>query len=183
MLGFCLVNVLSSVAFSLPLSLSYPKKESWRAQGTAMAGGTDNNQLKWQQRHGGVGNSDGNSSRGHSNDCRGRANDCRGRANKYPGHWRRRNHLRHCRRRSSNCSVRSNICSERGKECLALRAGSSAHSAVLPPLVGGGACPTFPVGSRGGGSHDKRVVGAGCDGCVGGCACWFCVCCAPLLFC
>jgi hypothetical protein len=28
-----------------------------------------------------------------------------------------------------------------------------------------------------------RVVGAGCDGCVWGCACWLCVCCAPLLFC
>jgi hypothetical protein len=30
---FCLVDVLLSVAFLLPLSLSYPKKESWRAQG------------------------------------------------------------------------------------------------------------------------------------------------------
>jgi hypothetical protein len=28
-----------------------------------------------------------------------------------------------------------------------------------------------------------RVVGAGCDGCVWGCACWLYVCCAPLLFC
>ena len=28
-----------------------------------------------------------------------------------------------------------------------------------------------------------RVVGAGCDGCVWGCACWLCVCCVPLLFC
>jgi hypothetical protein len=27
-----------------------------------------------------------------------------------------------------------------------------------------------------------RVVGAGCDGCVWGCACWLCVCCMPLLF-
>ncbi len=27
-----------------------------------------------------------------------------------------------------------------------------------------------------------RVVGAGCDGCVWGCACWLCVCCVPLLF-
>ncbi len=28
----------------------------------------------------------------------------------------------------------------------------------------------------------RGLLGAGCDGCVGGCACWFCVCCAPLLF-
>jgi hypothetical protein len=28
-----------------------------------------------------------------------------------------------------------------------------------------------------------RVVGAGSDGYVWGCACWLCVCCAPLLFC
>jgi hypothetical protein len=33
MLRFCLVDVLSLVAFLLPLSLSYPKKESWQAQG------------------------------------------------------------------------------------------------------------------------------------------------------
>jgi hypothetical protein len=39
--------------------------------------------------------------------------------------------------------------------------GSSANSAVLAPLVGGGACPTFPVGSRGEGGHDGRVVHAG----------------------
>jgi hypothetical protein len=45
-------------------------------------------------------------------------------------------------------------------------AGSSAHSEVLAPLVEGGACTTFPIGSRGGGGHDGRVVGAGCDGCV-----------------
>ncbi len=32
-LGFCLVNVLLLVAYLLPLSLSYPKKESWWAQG------------------------------------------------------------------------------------------------------------------------------------------------------
>ncbi len=42
--------------------------------------------------------------------------------------------------------------------CLALRAGSSAHSAVLAPLVGA----TFPVGNRGGGGRDERVVRAGC---------------------
>jgi hypothetical protein len=29
----------------------------------------------------------------------------------------------------------------------------------------------------------ERVVGAGCDSCVWGCACWLCVSCAPLLFC
>jgi hypothetical protein len=80
-------------------------------------------------------------------------------------------------------------------ECAATSAASTAWSArrfgrgvahiaqFFPPLVGGGACPTFPVRSRGGGGHDKRVVGAGCDGCLGGCACWFWVCCAPLLFC
>jgi hypothetical protein len=28
----------------------------------------------------------------------------------------------------------------------------------------------------------RGLLGAGCDGCVGGCACWFCVCCVPLLF-
>ncbi len=28
-----------------------------------------------------------------------------------------------------------------------------------------------------------RVVGAGCDGCVWGCACWLCVCYVALLFC
>jgi hypothetical protein len=33
MLQFCLVDVLLLVAFLLPLSLSYPKKESWQAQG------------------------------------------------------------------------------------------------------------------------------------------------------
>jgi hypothetical protein len=33
MLRFCLVDVLLLVAFLLPLSLSYPKKESWQAQG------------------------------------------------------------------------------------------------------------------------------------------------------
>ncbi len=70
-----------------------------------------------------------------------------------------------------------------GKDCLALQAGGSAHSAVLAPLVGGGICPTFPVGSRGGGGHDGRVMGAGCEGCVWGCAYWLCVCCKPLLFC
>jgi hypothetical protein len=47
-----------------------------------------------------------------------------------------------------------------------LLAGSSAHSAVLAPLVVGGACTTFPVESRGGGGHGGRVVGAGCDGSV-----------------
>ncbi len=36
-----------------------------------MAEGTDNNQLKWQQRHGGGGDSNRNSSRGHSNNCPG----------------------------------------------------------------------------------------------------------------
>ncbi len=75
------------------------------------------------------------------------------------------------------------ICCKGGKDCLALLVGSSAHSAVLAPFVGGGACTTFPVGSRGGGGHDGRVVGAGCDGCVWGCAFWLCVCCKPLLFC
>jgi hypothetical protein len=64
-----------------------------------------------------------------------------------------------------------------------LLVGSSAHSAVLAPLVGGGACTTFPVRSRGGGGNDGRVVGADCDGYVWGCACWLCVCCKPLLFC
>jgi hypothetical protein len=62
------------------------------------------------------------------------------------------------------------VCRKRSKDCLALWSGSSAHSAVLAPLVGGGACPTFPVGSRGGGGHDGRVVSAGCEGCV----CWLC---------
>jgi hypothetical protein len=66
---------------------------------------------------------------------------------------------------------------------LVFQVGGSAHSAVLAPLVGGGACPTFPVGSRGGGGHDGRVVGAGCKGCTWGCACWLCVCCKPLMFC
>jgi hypothetical protein len=51
-----------------------------------------------------------------------------------------------------------------------LLAGSSAHKAVLAPLVEGGACTTFQVGSRGGEGHDGRVVGAGCDSCVRGCA-------------
>jgi hypothetical protein len=55
---------------------------------TAMAGGTDNNQLKLAARHSGGGNSDGNSSHGRSNDCRGRANDC-------PRHRCRRNCLCH----------------------------------------------------------------------------------------
>jgi hypothetical protein len=55
---------------------------------TAMAGGTDNNQLKLAAKHGGAGDSNGNSSRGCSKDCRGRANNC-------PGHWRRRNRLCH----------------------------------------------------------------------------------------
>jgi hypothetical protein len=40
----------------------------------------------WQQRLGGGGDSDGNSSCGRSNDCCGHANDC-------PGHWRRWNCL------------------------------------------------------------------------------------------
>jgi hypothetical protein len=70
-----------------------------------------------------------------------------------------------------------------GKDGLALLTGSNTHSAVLAPLVGGGTCTTFPVGSRGGGGHDERVVGAGCDGCVWGYARWLCVCCKPLLFC
>jgi hypothetical protein len=48
---------------------------------TAMAGGIDNNQLKWQRRHGGSGDSNGNSSRGCSNSCRGCANNCRRHAN------------------------------------------------------------------------------------------------------
>ncbi len=33
MLQFCLVDVQSLVAYLLPLPLSYPKKESWQAQG------------------------------------------------------------------------------------------------------------------------------------------------------
>ncbi len=33
MLQFCLVNVWSLVAYLLLLPLSYPKKESWQAQG------------------------------------------------------------------------------------------------------------------------------------------------------
>ncbi len=33
MLRFCLVNVRLLVAYLLPLPLSYPKKESWQAQG------------------------------------------------------------------------------------------------------------------------------------------------------
>ncbi len=57
------------------------------------------------------------------------------------------------------------------------------HSSVLAFLVGGGACSTFPVGSRGGGGNDGRAVGAGCEDCVWGCACWLFVCCKPLLFC
>jgi hypothetical protein len=100
-----------------------------------MAGGTYNNHLKRQKRHGGGGDSGGNSSCGRSNSCRGRANDCRGHANECPGHWHRRNRLCHRRGHSNNCSMHSNICSERGKECLVLRAESSAHSAVLPPLL------------------------------------------------
>ncbi len=33
MLQFCLIDVRSLVAYLLPLPLSYPKKESWQAQG------------------------------------------------------------------------------------------------------------------------------------------------------
>jgi hypothetical protein len=40
---------------------------------------------------------------------------------------------------------------------LALCAGSSAHGAVLAPLVGGGACTTFPVKIGGGGGHGVRL--------------------------
>ncbi len=36
------------------------------------------------------------------------------------------------------CSMRSNICSKHAKDCLALWVGSSAHKAVLAPLVEGG---------------------------------------------
>jgi hypothetical protein len=79
--------------------------------------------------------------------------------------------LCHHRGRRNDCRGHSKICRKSSKDCLALLAGSSAHSAVLAPLLGGGACTTFPVGSRGGGGHDGRVVCAGCDSRVWGCAC------------
>jgi hypothetical protein len=40
---------------------------------------------------------------------------------------------------------------------LALCAGSSAHGAVLAPLIEGGACTTFPVKIGGGGGHGVRL--------------------------
>jgi len=59
------------------------------------------------------------------------------------------------------CICRSHIRRRRRSNSLALRAGSSAHDAVLAPLVGGGACTTFPLESGGGGGH----VGWLCVGC------------------
>ena len=76
----------------------------------------------------------------------------------------------------------SNICSERGKECLALRAGSSAHSAVFPPLLKEGHAPHSQLEAAEEEAMIRGlwvlvvtvvwvVVRAGC------------VCCASLLFC
>ncbi len=64
-----------------------------------------------------------------------------------------------CRR---TCTCHSHIGRRRRSNSLVLCAGSSAHDAVLAPLVGGGACTTFPFKSRGGGGH----AGWLCVGCV-----------------
>jgi hypothetical protein len=42
-------------------------------------------------------------------------------------------------------TIHSNNGQRHCSHSLALHAGSSAHGAVLAPLVGGGACTTFPV--------------------------------------
>ncbi len=75
-------------------------------------------------------------------------------------------HLCHLRGCSNSCHRRGKICHKRSKDYLARGAGSSAHSAVFFPLVGWGACPTYPVRSRGGGGHDMMVVLDGCEGLV-----------------
>ncbi len=60
------------------------------------------------------------------------------------------------------CTCRSHIRCRRRSNNLALPAGSSAHDAVLVPLVRGGACTPLPFESGGGGGH----VGWLCVGCV-----------------
>jgi hypothetical protein len=99
-----------------------------------MAEGTDNNQLKWQRRHGGGGNSNRNSSRGCSNNCRGRANGCRRCANKCPGHWCRQNHLCHCHGCSNNCSVRRSAASA-ARSAWRFGRGVAHIAQYFPPLL------------------------------------------------
>ena len=63
--------------------------------------------------------------------------------------------------------------SHNGQRCcshsLVLRVGSSAHGAVLAPLVWGAACTTYPVRIGGGGGHGVRLWG--------GCGAWLFVLC------
>ncbi len=79
-------NILASYVSRLNAMAYDRRQRHWRQQQWWGVQTTIN--YNRQQRHGGGGNSDGNSSRGRSNDCRGCANDC-------PRRWRRRNCLCH----------------------------------------------------------------------------------------
>jgi hypothetical protein len=54
-------------------------------------------------------------------------------------------------------TINSHNGQRRSNHSLELRAGRSAHGAVLAPLVEGGACTTFPVKIGGGGGHGVRL--------------------------
>jgi hypothetical protein len=136
-----------------------------------MTGCTYNNQLKAAAKTGGDGDSNRNSNRGRSNNFLGQVNNC-------PGCWRRQNHLLNCRGCSNNLHGCSNICRKHGKDCLVLRVGSSAHSAVLSPLVGRDACRGGEA-IMGGLSMQVGAVRVVCAGCV----CAACPCCFVRLTC